>query len=753
VSLLGAIAVAQEAQLKSETANQVSKAVVPRLIRFGGALKEGANKPLQGAQDVTFSLYREEEGGEPLWSETQTVEADVQGRYAVLLGAMHPEGLSTDLFTSGEARWLGVSVGRLPEQPRILLVAVPYALKAADADTLGGKPATAFVVTDQLKDQVRTELSSQESSGKLGGKTFSTLVGTTSATPQAALTSPTSGAAITSGQSSFACTTTTPCVTVSQSSTGFGIQSSAKTLALYGLATQTAGTAYGVQGRTASTGGRGVFGYATATTGGTIGVYGLALSTSGIGVFGDATAAAGATRGVIGRTASIGGIGVWGYATKTLGSTTGVRGDVWSINGIPGIFDNRANGKILSGRVNGDERFYVNGDGGATGLYASGSSTGVVGSGYAGVAGSGLATGVSGYASSGTGVFGSGYYQGVFGISDNYQGVYGLSGNNTGVYGEGHVNGVYGLSGTDTGVYGDGYIHGMYGYSASDTGVGGYGYYQGVSGSSDYTGVYGSGGTAGVRGESYSSGVGVWGIGWSYGVNGYAYASDGAGVYGESPLYGVYGKSHPQAGGIAVYADGDIAYTGSIIAPVALLSSNRVVSLNAMQSPENWSEDFGSGQLQSGAAEIALDPTFAETVNTEAGYHVFVTPSGNCEGLYVARKGDSGFEVRELKGGKSNVAFDYRIVARRRGYETVRLQQVEADEEVVKKLRDQASTRSSKPPRLILPKRPETLKQPARPAARTMRPARPAMMQTPRMPNGLELLQTPLGRNFAVPTR
>lgn len=99
---------------------------------------------------MTFALYAVEAGGEALWFETQTVEADAQGRYTVLLGAMHADGLPMDLFTSGEARWLGVSVGKLPEQARVLLVAVPYALKAADADTLGGKPATAFVASDQL---------------------------------------------------------------------------------------------------------------------------------------------------------------------------------------------------------------------------------------------------------------------------------------------------------------------------------------------------------------------------------------------------------------------------------------------------------------------------------------------------------------------------------------------------------------------------------------------------------------------------
>ena len=52
-----------------------------------------------------------------------------------------------DLFTLGKARWLGVTP-QLPavgEQPRVLLVGVPYALKAADAETLAGLPASAFV--------------------------------------------------------------------------------------------------------------------------------------------------------------------------------------------------------------------------------------------------------------------------------------------------------------------------------------------------------------------------------------------------------------------------------------------------------------------------------------------------------------------------------------------------------------------------------------------------------------------------------
>ena len=73
---------------------------------------------------------------------------DADGHYSVLMGATQNEGMPLDLFTSGEPRWLGVQFNRAgeAEQPRVLLVSVPYALKSADADTLGGKPASAYLL-------------------------------------------------------------------------------------------------------------------------------------------------------------------------------------------------------------------------------------------------------------------------------------------------------------------------------------------------------------------------------------------------------------------------------------------------------------------------------------------------------------------------------------------------------------------------------------------------------------------------------
>jgi len=119
---------------------------VPRLIMLSGTLKDLTGKPLTGPVDLDFAIYKEQTDAAPLWQESQTLNVDEQGHYTVLLGAMQPQGLPVDLFTSGEARWLGVSAGKLSEQPRVLLVSVPYALKANDAEMLGGKPASAYML-------------------------------------------------------------------------------------------------------------------------------------------------------------------------------------------------------------------------------------------------------------------------------------------------------------------------------------------------------------------------------------------------------------------------------------------------------------------------------------------------------------------------------------------------------------------------------------------------------------------------------
>src|SRR5512140_3001302 len=138
--------------------------VVPRLIKFAGTLKTPSGAPLTGVHGLTIAIYKDQQDGSPLWMETQNVEMDAQGQYTLLIGASKSGGVPLDLFAADEPRWLGVQV-QLPgyqEEARVLLVSVPYALKAAEAETLNGLPLSAFVLTPEGAQKARTATSGQQ---------------------------------------------------------------------------------------------------------------------------------------------------------------------------------------------------------------------------------------------------------------------------------------------------------------------------------------------------------------------------------------------------------------------------------------------------------------------------------------------------------------------------------------------------------------------------------------------------------------
>jgi hypothetical protein len=132
------------AQCNNATSNCAQ--IVPHLVKFSGTFKNISNLSPGSVVAVKFVIYGEATGGTPLWQEVQNVQLDQQGHYDLMLGATESEGIPQDLFASGEPRWLGVQA-LLPgqeEQPRVLMVSVPYALQAQNAQTLGGFPASAF---------------------------------------------------------------------------------------------------------------------------------------------------------------------------------------------------------------------------------------------------------------------------------------------------------------------------------------------------------------------------------------------------------------------------------------------------------------------------------------------------------------------------------------------------------------------------------------------------------------------------------
>jgi len=680
------IAVGWTAVATAQPAAKTATAV-PRLVKFSGALTDGGGKPLSGMQGVTFALYEAQEGGAPVWTETQNIQADGNGKYTALLGATRNEGIPAEAFGSG-ARWLGVQAQGGAERPRVLMTSVPYSLKAVDAETLGGLPASAFALAGATSGPAaNAAVGASIASGRA-------LAGGDSAKPAAAPAAVT-GTGTAGTVPLWTSGTALGNSDILQSSGNLGIgrvAPNARFLAenpsgvgIVGISTSTTGTtAIGVQGQdlettgtttgvvglVASDAGTGVQGQSDATSGTTFGVVGDNASSAGYGVAGNATATTGDTTGVLGQTPSNAGTGVWGNATATSGNTFGVSGTNASDAGV-----------AVSGEANATT-------GSTVGVYG----TAVSDSGY-GVWGNATAT-------SGTtiGVYGQGSSAGGYGVegqntasSGSAVGVYGKAVSSTGTAVEGNATatsgettGVGGLvaSTEGTGVAGaasatSGETYGVAGGAVSDVGVGVYGIAIAQSAiGKDFAGTTPSG----VWGDTNSGTAAVLATaGDTVAFAGYNNANSQATLYVENQTTAPIGTvlaTQGSGGYCDIFTNGNLACSGSVGGHASLpdgAGGSREVSLYAMQSPENWFEDIGSSELHNGAAVVTLDAQYAQTVNTGMQYHVFLTPKGDCKGLYVANETGASFEVHELGGGGSSIAFDYRIVAKRKGYENIRM--------------------------------------------------------------------------------
>jgi hypothetical protein len=211
-----------------------SAAEVPRLIKFSGTLLDAQDRPMAGPVGVTFALHAQQTGGAALWIETQNVTPDAHGFYTILLGANSTNGVPAELFASGEARWLEVQVERQPEQPRVLLVSVPYALKAKDAETLGGRPASAFLTTETLAGAGSSSGTAAASAALPSSKT-QTIPKKTSSAPQpaAACTSVTSdGTAALNSIAMFTASCAVQSSVITESGANVGIGTTAPAVAL-----------------------------------------------------------------------------------------------------------------------------------------------------------------------------------------------------------------------------------------------------------------------------------------------------------------------------------------------------------------------------------------------------------------------------------------------------------------------------------------------------------------------------------------
>ena len=125
--------------------------------------------------------------------------------------------------------------------------------------------------------------------------------------------------------------------------------------------------------------------------------------------------------------------------------------------------------------------------------------------------------------------------------------------------------------------------------------------------------------------------------------------------------------------GVRIAASGSTALLVTGGTKSAVVSTHQGArALYTEEATEVWFADYGFGRLHNGRATIQIDPLFAETVNLDEPYHVFVQAYGDAE-LYVSQRTPTAFEVH-LREGDLNVEFSYRLVAKRWGFEQQRLE-------------------------------------------------------------------------------
>ena len=83
-------------------------------------------------------------------------------------------------------------------------------------------------------------------------------------------------------------------------------------------------------------------------------------------------------------------------------------------------------------------------------------------------------------------------------------------------------------------------------------------------------------------------------------------------------------------------------------------------------------DDVGEGTLRNGIARVPLAADFANAIDASKPYLVLLTPEGDAS-LYMSNRTAGSFEVRQIGGGHTSIAFAYRIVAKPFGAAAERL--------------------------------------------------------------------------------
>ena len=241
---------------------------------------------------------------------------------------------------------------------------------------------------------------------------------------------------------------------------------------------------------------------------------------------------------------------------------------------------------------------------------------------------------------------------------------------NIGVHAEGHLAvGANGVGDGSGGVYATGDNYGVWGISPDGIGLDGnsdqsFGvrgrsvHGAGVRGESDQdAGVIGrSVHNVGVLGQSASGSQRPSVLGFSSGVE--------AGLQGHSPtgpaIVGTTASGSAASFVGPVYVWGSLFVIGATKSAVVPHPDGTLRQLYCVESPESWFEDFGTGELREGEANVRIDPDFAPLVQAD-DYHVFLTPYDDCNGLTSAARNPtvSRYASNEADTAAFSSATDY----------------------------------------------------------------------------------------------
>lgn len=442
---------------------------------------------------------------------------------------------------------------------------------------------------------------------------------------------------------------------------GTGYAGAINALGNFALNGYTGASGVGVYGESTSAAGNdgiGVYGslngLSTATATSSLGVYGSNATTPAgtgiaIGVGGDAYATTGDARGVEGTTSSPAGIGTTGFNFGTTGNAFGVYGQSASVAGI-GVFG-------------------IN----SAATHTTNTSVGVFGRSL-GTVTTGFSIGVRGYADAATG---NGYaFYGQALSSAAVGGITFVTSSGAGWQGQnaGTGDGVRGYNTSATAATAGA---GVYGQTNATTSMGG----EFANLNALGTGLLATGNNTG--GFYLARGSGIAATGTQFGVVGFATTMvntnplNNAAASGANASAGGYFEVQ-NAGTAVTWAYvgvREVAGAGGLRKIIGNGTVNTIVkdldgelvALSCPEAPENLFQDYGQGMLVNGKAHINIDPILAKNivVNDKHPLRVFIQLEGDCEGVYVTNKTQTGFDVIELKNGQSNIAFSYTIVANR----------------------------------------------------------------------------------------